>query len=114
MSAWPTLAGLSVEVSRTSEYRTTASETDSGKKVKSSRWTTPIYHYHLTYNFLRAADLTSLLSAFDGIKGQFGTATYTDPIAGGSVTVTSESDELEIRRIASGLYSAELDLVTVK
>lgn len=121
---FPVLAGLDIAVKRSEVFATLVQVSASGKELRSSFWSTPRYHYELTFNFLRQAnyspltpcdELVALRTFFEAALGQFNTFSYTDPLDGTVQTCRFEQDNLDLEQIFFLMWKGEpLKLVTVK
>ena len=113
MSAWPTLTGTKIDITREVVYSTTTQGSDAGFETRISRASTPRVRYHVTVEFMTDGERTALRSLHDTVKGSWGSFTFTDPETAGSVNVRFESDALSFTRICATLWSTEVDLITV-
>ena len=79
---FPDLAGLSWERKKTPIWSTKIQKTSSGKEMRSSYFSYPLYQFSLAYEVLREtgeAELQSILGLFNKVQGSFDTFLYTDP-----------------------------------
>lgn len=79
---FPTLPGLQLSVTKTPEWSTEIQRAVSGKELRAPLFSYPIWHFSLSYEFLRAgaqAELQTLLGFFNARQGAFDTFLFTDP-----------------------------------
>lgn len=83
-AVFPTLAGLSWDVAKTPIWRTAIQSAVSGKELRASLMSYPLWKFSLSYEVLRAdsasQELQTLLGFFLGRQGQFDSFLYTDPV----------------------------------
>lgn len=79
---FPSLQGLKWDRKKTPEWSTKIQRTASGKEARVSFFSTPLYNFSLTYEFLRTDsaidELKSLVQLFNQCKGSFDTFLYCD------------------------------------
>lgn len=82
-AVYPSLPGLSVEVSRTLIYSTLIQTSATGKELRVSQRTYPIVEHSLKYNFLRDTtaypELKTLVGFYKARQGDADNFYYTDP-----------------------------------
>jgi hypothetical protein len=122
---WPDLPGLDIAVEReTEEPDVTVRRTVNRKEYRTLWPAPPVYHYKLKFNYLdqnTAApapfgtyNQVSVLSSFiDTVYGTWDTFSYTDPIDGTSRTVRFEQGTLKLKKLAEGMFEAQVQLVSV-
>jgi hypothetical protein len=80
---FPTLAGLSPDVSRTRLDNNSIYETAGGKEQRLGRWSRPRYRYKLGFSFLRSASAFQELQAIENFaarhRGRFDSFLWADP-----------------------------------
>jgi len=81
LPVFPTLAGVSWPVKRTSTWSTVSHDSVSGRTSRSQRWSYPRYKMELTYEFLRAdqGELDSLQGFFNLVGAAARLWQFTDP-----------------------------------
>lgn len=78
---FPDLPGLAWSLIRTPEFSTATKKSVSGKEQRVAYYSLPIWHYQLTYEFLRAdatQELQTLQAFFCSMYGSFDTFLYND------------------------------------
>lgn len=82
-AVYPTLPGLSFGVVRSPIWNTITKLSTSGREYRAARYTTPLYKYTLSYEFLRSAstyaELQTLVGFFNARRGSFDSFLFTDP-----------------------------------
>ncbi len=81
-SVFPVLPGLAWSVQKTPTWSTQVQRSVNGRSLRAARFANPIWHFHLTYEFLRAgvqAELQSLMGFFNLRQGSFDSFLYSDP-----------------------------------
>jgi uncharacterized protein (TIGR02217 family) len=82
-AVYPSLPGLTFDVTRTPIWSTDVKSTRSGREFRGAWMTSPLYQYTLVYEFLRdkptAQELRTLLGFFNQAQGAFGTFLLPDP-----------------------------------
>ncbi len=77
------LKGLGFDFKRSPIWSTTRVRSASGKSTTIGYWSSPMWQYELTFNFLRddptEAELAALRGFFNARRGQFDTWLYRDP-----------------------------------
>lgn len=86
---YPTLPGLSIEVSRTYQWKTFVQEALSGKQSALSARQYPLVNWDMTYNVLRdvgapggfssASEIQSIVGLYNKMQGRADTFLFTDP-----------------------------------
>jgi uncharacterized protein (TIGR02217 family) len=79
---FPTLAGLTWNVVKKPKFSTVIAPHVSGREVRVSNYSLPLYEWDMTYEFLRAnafAELQTLMGFFLQRQGTFDTFLYKDP-----------------------------------
>lgn len=85
LSVFPTLPGISWEVTKTPVWSTTIQTTKSGKELRLQNWMYPQWKFSLSYEFLRdsqtdlQSELKKLAGFFNMSCGQFKPFAYVDP-----------------------------------
>jgi uncharacterized protein (TIGR02217 family) len=113
-SVFPTLPGLSWNTGKHPIFKTNIQESVSGRELRSAFQAYPLWHFTLSYEFLRGDsndDLKKLLAFFLMMRGSWDSFLYTDPDfnsvtdyqfgAGDGVTTQFQLTRL----IGSGSYS---------
>ena len=119
------LPGIDIEVERSTSYATTVQTSSSGKEQRASWQSTPRYTYRLRINFMRSAvaapspyqalnELTVIQGFIDDHKGQWDSFLFNDPVDGVQRRVRFTSDELTISRLVNNIWTAEIEMITVK
>ncbi len=79
----PTLKGLGFDVLRTPMWDNTIQRSKSGKKTFIRFWSSPLYQYEITYNFLRGSvakhEFQDLMGFFNSLHGSADRFLYDDP-----------------------------------
>lgn len=81
-AVFPDLPGIDIVVRKTPLWSTRVQTAASGKELRASLYSYPIYRMSVTYNVLRAgaeAELQSIVGFFNARKGRFDNFLYTDP-----------------------------------
>ena len=83
-SVFPTLPGLTFDITRTPDWTgTTVYTSASGKRTSVANWSYPRRLYEMVYSFLRSAptysELQLLEGFFNSMKGPFDTFLFSDP-----------------------------------
>lgn len=81
---FPSLPGLNWNVVRSPRFSTKVQTTASGKELRSSFWTYPIWDFSLSFEFLRQdatnTELATLQGFFLARQGSFDSFLYSDPV----------------------------------
>jgi hypothetical protein len=109
VAAFPTLAGVKVDVKRIKCFANKVITSKSGKQQAASFQATSFYRYDLSIAFLRETgaagnEMASMLSFLDTVQGRWDTFTFTDPYDGLSKTCRLEDDEIPFGRIVNGVW----------
>jgi hypothetical protein len=109
MPAFPTLAGVNMEVHRTPVYATKVLTSKSGKEQRAKFQATPFYRFDISISFLRETsgagnEMQALLDFFLTVKGKWDTFTFTDPYDGTTRTCRLDQDEIDAGRIVNGVW----------
>lgn len=83
-AVFPTLAGLTMEVTRTPTWNTTIKQAVAGNEFRYANQLYPIYEYRLEFEFLRdlragVDELRSIEGFFNARNGRFDSFLWTDP-----------------------------------
>lgn len=88
-SVLPSLAGLGFDVDRSPEWSTNLNRSASGKKTSIRFWSSPLYQYDITYEFLRSGaiytgdtantEFQDLMGFFNSQHGRADPWLYDDP-----------------------------------
>lgn len=80
---FPALSGLKWDRKKTPEWSTKVQRTASGKESRVSFFSSPLWNFSLTYEFLRTDhtfdELKSIVQLFNSCKGSFDTFLFSDP-----------------------------------
>ncbi len=80
---FPALPGLSWDNVRTPVWQTRRQQSVSGRVTTAADWSSPLYKWQLSYDFLRSnptyGELQTLIGFFNGLSGSFDTFLYVDP-----------------------------------
>lgn len=88
---FPSLIGLGFNVVRAAEWSSLVQRAVSGRTTRVAYWSSPIWHWTLTYEFLRSdsnAEFQALAGFFNARQAQFDPFLYTDA---DDFTVTGQS-----------------------
>jgi len=84
-TVFPTLSigGIGWDIERKPTWKAKAFEAISGLEIRTTYWATPIWHYVLTYTYLKESggdtDLSKVLGFFQSMYGSFDTWLFKDP-----------------------------------
>lgn len=81
-AVWPTLPGLEWSVMKTPSFATNVKTAASGKEVRTSMWSYPVWTLEMSYEFLRddaTAELTTIVGFFLQRLGQGDDFNFLDP-----------------------------------
>lgn len=78
---YPTLPGLTFDVTRSPEFKTVVNTAVSGRESRISQWSAPRWHYELIYEILRDSygELEELAGFFLSRQGSFDDFLFADP-----------------------------------
>jgi len=122
---FPSLPGLSPDVSREPRYATQIHEAISGRETRVSWRTTPRTVYTLTFNFARVSEaapspfaayneMSVLLKFLDDHRGAWDDFLFDDPYDAAQVRVRLVEDSIQMVQIVPGVWAvAQLQLATV-
>lgn len=82
-AVFPDLPGLEIKVKKTPIWNTRVQTAVSGKELRASLYSTPLYELALSYSVLRAgaeAELQNVVGFFNARKGKFDSFLYSDPL----------------------------------
>jgi len=83
VGTYPTLPGLSWPLTRTPVWKTGVQPTQSGRELRASFMSYPLYKWSATYDLLRTAsaftELQTLLAFYNQCAGMYGLFLFTDP-----------------------------------
>jgi hypothetical protein len=126
---FPSLPGSDWRTLTREPYFATTLHVDGSGVEYGAAWQgAPRYRYGFKINFLRQAvsavavggsyvngdELSTLTRFFEAHFGQFDSFLWTDPQTSQQVRVRFASDSLKLSKIVTGVYSAEISLVSVK
>ena len=120
---FPDFPGLDIKIKRGENYSTMVQTSASGKELRGTFWSTPRYHYEMTFNFLRqeafsaltlADEIKALRDFFESVLGQWGAFYLIDPLDGISRKVRFEQDSLDLEQVFFQLWSSSLKFVSLK
>ena len=122
---FPTLPGLDIAVKRSEAFSTFVQVAASGKELRASYASTPVFHYELTFNFLRQAgyspltvfdELATLTGFFETHKGMWDSFLFNgDPVDGVQRRCRFEQDNLDLEQIVAKAFNGgSLKLKSVK
>lgn len=109
-ATFPTIPGATIIVKRTSHWSTKVQKATSGKELRSSWQSRPIYEFQVTFEFLRQgvrpgdgtyAEAATLVDFYNARKGAWDTFFFTDPHDGTTRTVRFLDDHLELERFTA-------------
>lgn len=108
------LPGLVLD-SRTSFYDDTVQSATAGNEHRVNRYAAPRYRYsfHVTAMRDRLSELATLQGFWTAHDGRRDSFYLTDPIDDVARRVRFDEPELQVERVAVGVYSCAFDLVTV-
>jgi hypothetical protein len=118
------LPGMSAEIERGTNYRTTIYKTVSGGEQRVLWGPNPIKRFRLQM-VLRSdvnapapwaaySELDLIHNFIDQHKGSFDSFLFTDPDDNVQYRVRFAEDEISMERVVQGVWTAEIDLVTVE
>lgn len=82
-AVFPDLPGIDIKVRKTPMWDTKIKTAVSGKELRASFYSTPLYKFALSFNVLRAgaeAELQALVGFFNDRRGRFDSFLFTDPV----------------------------------
>jgi uncharacterized protein (TIGR02217 family) len=84
MTAFPTLTGMSFTVNKGPSWNTITKQAASGRKVRVSLQSSPIWKFKLAFEYLRdrsaaTSDVQNLWAFFNSVGGQLGPFDFLDP-----------------------------------
>lgn len=82
-ATFPALLGLAWSFTRAGIWQTNVQQAGSGKELRATNWSYPIWEWTLSYEFLRAGgtllEYETLVGFFNARRGQYDTFLFTDP-----------------------------------
>jgi hypothetical protein len=110
------LKGFDIKVRRAPVFSTEIQAAESGKEQAATFWSTPIYEYEVTFNFLRQLGFSQftlqdearvLIGFFEAHRGRFDSFWFDDPYDGIRRRVRFDSDRLDTERFLYLVWSGE-------
>ena len=105
------MAGVDVAIKRREVYATKVQTSASGKELRASFQSTPIYKWELKFNFLRQTgyntavdEVAQLKTFFDTMLGSWDSFLFNCPVDGVQRRVRFEGDEMDLTQIASNVW----------
>lgn len=107
---FPTLAGAQITVRRNPKWSTKIQKANSGKELRTSWQSRPIYEFTVTFEFLRQgnqpgagvfSEAATLVDFYNARRGAWDTFLFTDPHDGTVRTVRFADDHLELERFTA-------------